>query len=229
MQSFQRINFPLHCFSKFSNQVLPPICYFGHYRGLKLKTSCGKFLNLTHYFPYDVKLRLLAHSRSFLANQKARNAIIGAENLLNTLYVQSFQRINFPLHSFTALEFKAGKDNVTTSSPGLFGCKKIYFQTPFYGGQPVTVLASVGHTVKSQTPRNGAAVWVEGVKGSEFTICVLEFSQGSNKTLLVNWIALSATPYGSQMGTSSLNSWTTGTECKRIDFQQVRICFLKWH
>ena len=36
-----------------------------------------------HYFPYDVKLRLLAHSRSFLANQKARNAIVGAENLLN--------------------------------------------------------------------------------------------------------------------------------------------------
>ena len=40
-------------------------------------------LNLPHYFPYDVKLRLLAHSRSFLANQKARNAIVGAENLLN--------------------------------------------------------------------------------------------------------------------------------------------------
>ena len=33
-------------------------------------------------FPYDVKLRLLAHSRSFLANQKVRNAIVGAENLL---------------------------------------------------------------------------------------------------------------------------------------------------
>jgi len=42
----------------------------------------GKFLNLAHYFPYDVKLRLLAHSRSFLANQKAKNAIAGAENLL---------------------------------------------------------------------------------------------------------------------------------------------------
>ena len=27
---------------------------------------------------------LLAHSRSFLANQKARNAIVGAENLLNS-------------------------------------------------------------------------------------------------------------------------------------------------
>ena len=41
-----------------------------------------KLLNLAHYFPYDVKLRLLAHSRSFLANQKARSAIVGAENLL---------------------------------------------------------------------------------------------------------------------------------------------------
>ena len=47
-----------------------------------MKTSCGKFLNLAHYFLYDVKLRLLAHSRSFLANQNARNAIVGAENLL---------------------------------------------------------------------------------------------------------------------------------------------------
>ena len=46
-----------------------------------MKTSCGNFLNLVHYFPYDVKLRLLAHSRNFLANQKARNAIVGAENL----------------------------------------------------------------------------------------------------------------------------------------------------
>ena len=35
------------------------------------------------HFPYDVKLRLLAHSRSYLANQKARNAIVSAENLLN--------------------------------------------------------------------------------------------------------------------------------------------------
>ena len=37
---------------------------------------------MAHYFPYDVKLRLLADSRSFIANQKARNAIVGAENLL---------------------------------------------------------------------------------------------------------------------------------------------------
>ena len=64
-----------NCFSKFSNRVLPPI-----FNSTILQS--GKFLNSAHYFPYDVKLRLLAHSRSFLANQKARNAIVGAENLL---------------------------------------------------------------------------------------------------------------------------------------------------
>ena len=64
-----------NCFSKFLNRVLPLIF-------ISTIFQSGKFLNLAHYFPYDVKLRLLAHSRSFLANQKARNAIVGAENLL---------------------------------------------------------------------------------------------------------------------------------------------------
>ena len=48
--------------------------------------------NLAHCFPYDVKLRLLAHSRSFLANQKARNAIVGAENLLKANTGRAFLR-----------------------------------------------------------------------------------------------------------------------------------------
>jgi len=65
-----------NCFSKFSNRVLPPIF-------ISTILQSGKFLNLAHYFPYDVKLRLLAHSRSFLANQKAGNAIVAAQNLLN--------------------------------------------------------------------------------------------------------------------------------------------------
>ena len=64
-----------------------------------MKTSCGKFLNLAHYFPYNVKLRLLAHSRSFLANLKARNAIVGAENLLN------IDNINFFLFNRFVMTF----------------------------------------------------------------------------------------------------------------------------
>ena len=68
-----------NCFSKFSNRVLPPI-----FISTILQSAWKE--NLAHYFPYDVKLRLLAHSRSFLANQKARNAIVGAENLL-TIFI----------------------------------------------------------------------------------------------------------------------------------------------
>ena len=49
-----------------------------------------------HYFPYDVKLWLLAHSRSFLANQKARNAIVGAENLLITVITWPHGGTKFP-------------------------------------------------------------------------------------------------------------------------------------
>ena len=65
-----------NCFSKFSNRVLPPISISTIVRSVRKE-------NLAHYFPYDVKLRLFAHRRSILANQKARNAIVGAENLLN--------------------------------------------------------------------------------------------------------------------------------------------------
>ena len=95
-----------NCFSKFSNQVLPPIFISTILQSVRKK-------NLAHYFPCDVKLRLLAHSRSFLANQKARNAIVGAENLLtknswvNLLihslrFVPSFVRssVYFPICSF---------------------------------------------------------------------------------------------------------------------------------
>ena len=64
-----------NCFSKFSNRVLPPI-----FISTILQSALKE--NLAHFSPYDVKLGLLAHSRSFLANQKARNAIVGAENLL---------------------------------------------------------------------------------------------------------------------------------------------------
>ena len=123
---------------------------------------------------------------------------------------------------FTAFSFKAGKDNVTTASPGLFACKKIFFPTPFYGGRQPKVLASTGLSEKSKTPRNGAAVWVEDVKASEFTVCVVEFGEGSNMSAQVDWIAFDTSPPNSQTGTTSLNTWTTGTECKRVDFQQVR-------
>ena len=54
-----------NCFCKFSNRVLPPIFISTILQSVRKE-------NLAHYFPYDVKLGLLAHSQSFLANQKAR-------------------------------------------------------------------------------------------------------------------------------------------------------------
>ena len=75
-----------------------------------MKTSCGKFLNLAHYFPYDVKLRLLAHSRSFLPNQKARYAIVGAdENLLNQNIVSMSCKIILRVDNQIAPVCEAGR------------------------------------------------------------------------------------------------------------------------
>ncbi|KAL9975448.1 hypothetical protein ACROYT_G012609 [Oculina patagonica] len=133
-----------------------------------------------------------------------------------------FFMVAFIAQADQALSFKAGKDNVTTSTSGLFACKKISFQYPFYGGQQVKVLASVSHTLKSPTPRSGAAIWVEDVMVKGFTVCVVEYGEGSNGTTAVNWIALQSPPARSQLGTASLSPWTTGTKCKRIVFKQVR-------
>ena len=97
-----------NCFSKFSNRVLPPI-----FISTILQTVRKE--NLAHYFPCDVKLRLLAHSRNFLANQKARNAIVGAENLLMIyrtcvayLYLQAWLLTAMGLLYFfeTTIEFR---------------------------------------------------------------------------------------------------------------------------
>lgn len=103
----------------------------------------------------------------------------------------------------------------------MFACKKISFPNPFYGGQEVKVFTSVGHALKSLTPRNGAAIWVEDVTASGFTVCVVEYAEGSNDTTEVNWMALQSAPPGSQLETTSLDAWTSGTACKKIAFKQV--------
>ena len=110
---------------------------------------------------------------------------------------------------------------MTTTAPGLFACKRVSFEEPFNGGQGVKVFASKSYTVKSATAGNGAAIWVESVNTKEFTVCVLEYGEGSNGTTEVNWMALYSVPVGSELGRTSLNSWTTGTKCKRIAFEKV--------
>ena len=129
--------------------------------------------------------------------------------------------IKFFFSAFTAASFKAGKVNVTTASPGLFACEQIQFTEPFNGGSDIKVFASFSHSVKSPTRGYGGAIWVESESQNGFKTCISEYSEGSNGTAEVNWIAVQSAPSGTQTGTTSLSSWTTGTECKRIDFPQV--------
>ena len=117
---------------------------------------------------------------------------------------------------------KAGKTNFTVQSPGLFACETITFAESFSGGKQVKVFASFGHSVNNQARGNGAAIWVESADRTQFRACIYEYSNGSNSTAEINWIALQSAPKGAQLGTTSLDSWTTGTECKKIDFPQVR-------
>ena len=70
-------------------------------------------------------------------------------------------------------------------------------------------------------PRNGGAIWVDDVIEIGLTACVRD---SSNSTKEVNWIAVGTAPLGSQISTKLRSSWTTGTECERIDFQQVELC-----
>ena len=107
---------------------------------------------------------------------------------------------------------------MTFTTSGLFACEKVSFEKPFNGGQDVKVFVSKIHATKSSTGRNGAAVWVESVNNNEFTVCVLEYGDGSSKTTKISWMALQSVPVGAQLDTVSLDSWTTGIKCKRIAF-----------
>ena len=109
-----------------------------------------------------------------------------------------------------------------TTTLSLFACKNVSFEEPFIGGQEIKIFISKSHATKSSTRGNGAAIWVESVDNKAFTVCILEYGDGSSGTSQVNWMALQSVPTGAQLGTASLNSWTTGTNCKRIAFEKVR-------
>ena len=110
-----------------------------------------------------------------------------------------------------------------TTNLSMFACKNVSFEEPFTVGQDIKVLISKSHATKSSTRGNGAAIWVESVDNKAFTVCVLEYGDGSSGASQVNWMALQSVPAGAQLGTASLNAWTTGTKCKRIAFEKVRL------
>lgn len=108
---------------------------------------------------------------------------------------------------------------MTTTTPRLFACNKVSFKEPFYGGDEIKIFASKSHSGRNRG--KGAAIWIESANKKGFSVCVLEYGNGSSGTAEVNWIALQSV-VGSEIGTTSLNSWTTGTQCRKIAFQKVR-------
>ena len=125
----------------------------------------------------------------------------------------------------TAASFKAGKVNLTASNPGLFACEKVSFLEPFHGGKEIKVFASFDHSARNPTRGNGAAIWVESENMREFKTCISEYGDASNSSAEANWVAVQSVPTGTQIGSTSLDPWTTGTECKWIDFPQVSFVF----
>ena len=111
-----------------------------------------------------------------------------------------------------------------TTTLGLFACKNVSFEEPFNGGQKIKIFISKSHATEGSTQArgDGAAIWVESVDNKAFTVCVLEYGDGSSGASQVNWMALQSIPTGAQLGTASLNAWTTGTKCKRIAFEKVQ-------
>ena len=114
--------------------------------------------------------------------------------------------------------YKVGKLNVSTSSGNLFSCKQVLYSEPFRSGQETKLLTSFGHWVKKPEGGDGDAVWLESENEYAFKACVLEFSDCSSGTAEINWLAIQAAPVRAKPGTASLDSWTTGTECKTISF-----------
>ncbi|CAH3043550.1 unnamed protein product [Porites lobata] len=137
------------------------------------------------------------------------------------LFLVSFFIAAFTYQDGEAQSIKTGICNMTFTTSGLFACEKVSFEKPFNGGQDVKVFVSKIHATKSSTGRNGAAVWVESVNNNEFTVCALEYGDGSSKTTKISWMALQSVPVGAQLDTVSLDSWTTGIKCKRIAFEKL--------
>ena len=104
----------------------------------------------------------------------------------------------------------------------MFACETITFAESFSGGKPVKVFAFFGHSVNNRARGNGAAIWVESADRTQFRTCIYEYGNGSNSTAEINWIVLQSAPKGTEIGTTSFDSWTTGTECKKVNFPQVR-------
>ena len=125
--------------------------------------------------------------------------------------------------SFTAASFKSGKiNNITARSSGLFACEKITFGEPYFsGGKQVKVFLSPGNST------NGAAV-LGGIRRSQsISRLHLRVQRWLECSCGIKLDCLGICPLRSTTRNhfNSLDSWTTGTKCKKVDFPLVSLIF----
>ena len=66
-------------------------------------------------------------------------------------------------------------------------------------------------------------IWVEDVKVSGFKACVVVGGQSNAGNTTIDWFAFEGSQSGAYDGVASFDLFTTGSQCKTVNFPKVRI------
>ena len=114
-----------------------------------------------------------------------------------------------------------GKVNFTVSHLDLFHCAAVQYPQVFSSSGNIRVLASISYENEPPSVHDSAVVWTTEVTQNNFRVCVLESGIGTNG-FVVNWTAFNGISSSALDGAASFNTFTSGTQCERVDFAQVR-------
>ena len=117
-----------------------------------------------------------------------------------------------------------GKVNFTVAYPDLLYCTTVQYPRTFSSSRNVRVLASVSHGNEFLSVHDSAVMWTSDVTQRSFRVCVLESGPATNGSAVVNWIAFRGAPSGMLDGAASFSTFTSGTNCERVNFAQVCTC-----
>ncbi|KAK3696537.1 hypothetical protein QZH41_015896 [Actinostola sp. cb2023] len=118
---------------------------------------------------------------------------------------QESQDLQFGMNSFPVGETYFSCGNITFKRT--FPSSDVHVHTTLFNEDPA------GDTYEA------AVSWIEDVKQSGFKACAVTAGPYRDmKTLVVNWMAYSKTPQGSQSGRHTLGKFVSGTTCEEIFF-----------
>lgn len=86
----------------------------------------------------------------------------------------------------------------------------------------MSVIASVNRGNGSSNVYDSIFLWVEDVKYDRFTACVVEGGPGSGDNFTIDWFAVQGPQTGAEHDKTSFNQFTTGSQCNRVTFKNVR-------